>query len=101
MTHDEEKKVWCKDCGLEQTQTAGRCDEELVMIPPSCRKCDGDLIPLPPEDKGREPGFDGFLNRLRHLIKPKEYCPLGHGRLKLWEGKARCYKCGWPVAQDE
>lgn len=23
-------------------------------------------------------------------------CPKGHGPLKLWQGKARCWTCGWP-----
>jgi hypothetical protein len=23
-------------------------------------------------------------------------CPRGHGRLRDWEGKPRCWKCGWP-----
>ncbi len=24
------------------------------------------------------------------------HCPYGHGRMKPWEGKLRCFTCGWP-----
>lgn len=26
----------------------------------------------------------------------KEQCPNGCGELKSWDGKLRCWKCGWP-----
>jgi tetratricopeptide (TPR) repeat protein len=34
--------------------------------------------------------------RTDELETTKEYCPNGCGELKPWDGKPRCWKCGWP-----
>jgi hypothetical protein len=28
-------------------------------------------------------------------------CPKGHGELKRWEDKYRCWKCGWPDDEED
>ncbi len=33
--------------------------------------------------------------------QPRESCPNGHGELQLWDGKLRCWKCGWPLPEDD
>lgn len=36
-------------------------------------------------------GFEG-----REDASTPETCPHGHGALRLWSGKLRCWDCGWP-----
>jgi len=32
----------------------------------------------------------------REILIPAECCPNGHGLLRPWSGKLRCWTCGWP-----
>lgn len=41
----------------------------------------------------------GWLERIRRMIREerirRNLCPEGHGQLKPWEGRPRCWTCGW------
>ncbi len=50
-------------------------------------------------------GIVGFLSggsqdkteeKPMHEYHGEKQCPNGHGPLKEWDGKLRCWKCGWP-----
>jgi hypothetical protein len=40
------------------------------------------------------PGFQTAVKSITDSSEPS--CPRGHGPLRQWEGKPRCWTCGWP-----
>jgi len=74
--------LWCPECKNAVLKGAS------AVLPGKSYREDGTRIqPIRPKEQ--------------KVMEPVEYegrteCPRGHGPLKAWEGKPRCWTCGWP-----
>lgn len=42
-------------------------------------------------------GAPGRKSHMKVKVRVGDECPHGHGPLKMWDGKPRCWKCGYPA----
>lgn len=76
-------KCQCEHCGaLNEFDTSPLAPDEVRAG--SCLQC------------GKEIYY--YDNSANYQINAADmqFCPKGHGKLKLWDGKLQCWECGWP-----
>jgi len=49
------------------------------------------------ESKNKDNNQNKWEDPFKTSDNKKEFCPRGCGELIPWQGKLRCWKCGWPV----
>lgn len=81
----------CPECG--DNQAVFRDSRGFI----ACWKCDyreqEELMKK--HDNTNDNLNNNKVDSSRQLDKD-EYCPHGHGKMQLWEGELRCWKCGYP-----